>query len=35
MNIKEIPWEGVNWINMAQVWDQLWVVVNIVINPYI
>jgi hypothetical protein len=29
---KQIGWEGVHYINLAQVMDQLWSVVNTVIN---
>jgi hypothetical protein len=32
MDLKEIEWEGVHWINLAQINDTLWAVVNMVMN---
>jgi hypothetical protein len=32
MNIKEIGWQGVNWIHLAQNRDQWWALVNTVMN---
>jgi hypothetical protein len=28
MDLREIEWEGVDWINPAQVWDQWQTIVN-------
>jgi hypothetical protein len=30
--LKEIEWEGVHWIHLAQDRDQFWVLVNMVMN---
>jgi hypothetical protein len=30
MNVREIGWEGVDWINLAQDRDQWWALVNTV-----
>jgi hypothetical protein len=32
MDVREICWEGVDWIHLAQNRDQLWAVVNTVMN---
>jgi hypothetical protein len=32
MNLKEIGWEGVNWIHLAQDRDQLWAVLKMLLN---
>jgi hypothetical protein len=31
-DLREIGWEGVNWMCLAQVRDQWWAVVNTVMN---
>jgi hypothetical protein len=32
MDLREIRWNAMDWINMAQVRDQMWVLVNTVMN---
>jgi hypothetical protein len=32
MDLREIGWEGVEWIHLPQERDRWWVVVNMVIN---
>jgi hypothetical protein len=32
MDLREIRWEGVDWIHLAQDRDQLWILVNTVMN---
>jgi hypothetical protein len=32
MDLREIGWEGVDWIHLAQDWNQWWALVNLVIN---
>jgi hypothetical protein len=32
MDLKEIWWEGVEWVHLAQVRDRRWVIVNTVVN---
>jgi hypothetical protein len=32
MDLKEIGWEGMNWIHLAQDWDQWQTLVNAVMN---
>jgi hypothetical protein len=32
IDLREIGWEGVNWINLAQDWDQWRAVVNTVVS---
>jgi hypothetical protein len=32
MYLREIVWDGVDWIHMAQDRDQWWAVVNMVMN---
>jgi hypothetical protein len=32
MDLKEVRWEGVNWINMTQNSDKWWAVVSTVMN---
>jgi hypothetical protein len=32
MDVREIGWEGVGWIHMAQARDQWWVLVSTVMN---
>ena len=32
MNIEEIVWEGVDWINVAQDWDKWSILVHMVLN---
>jgi hypothetical protein len=32
MDLKEIGWEGVDWINLAHDRDQWWVLVNTAMN---
>jgi hypothetical protein len=32
MDLREIGWEGVNWIDMAQDGNQWWALVNTVLN---
>jgi hypothetical protein len=32
MDLREIGWDGVDWIDMAQDRDQWWTLVNIVMN---
>jgi hypothetical protein len=33
MDLREVVWEGVDWIHLAQDRDQWWAVVNTVMNP--
>jgi hypothetical protein len=33
MDLKEIGWEGVDWIHLPEVRDQWHALVNIVMNP--
>jgi hypothetical protein len=35
MDLREIGWEGVNWMHLAQDRDQWWVLVNIVTNLWV
>jgi hypothetical protein len=32
VDLKEIGWEGVNWIHLAQDRDQWWAILNMVMN---
>jgi hypothetical protein len=32
MNLQEVGWDGVAWIDMAQDWDRWWALVNTVMN---
>jgi hypothetical protein len=32
MNLQEVEWEGVDWIDVAQDRDRWWAVVNAVMN---
>jgi hypothetical protein len=32
MDLREIVWEGVDWIHLAQNRDQWWALVNVVMN---
>jgi len=32
MNLRKTKWEGVDWMHLAQDRDQLWAVVNAVMN---
>ena len=32
MDVKEMGWEGVDWMDLAQDRDKLWAVVNMVMN---
>jgi ribosome biogenesis protein Nip4 len=34
-DLREIGWEGVNWIHLAQDLDQWWAVVNSVMNLWV
>jgi hypothetical protein len=33
MYLREVVWEGVDWIYLVLVWDQWWAFVNTVIEP--
>jgi hypothetical protein len=35
MDLREIGWEGVNWIHLAQDRDQWWALVNTVMNLWV
>jgi len=35
MDLSETEWEGVDWIHLAQDRDQLWAVVNMVMNLWV
>jgi hypothetical protein len=35
MNLREIGWEGVDWIHLAQDRDQWWALVNMVMNLWV
>jgi hypothetical protein len=35
MDFKEIGWEGVEWIHVAQVRDRWWAVVTAAVNPLV
>jgi hypothetical protein len=35
MDLREIGWEGVNWIDLAQDRDQWWTLVNTVMNLWV
>jgi hypothetical protein len=35
MDLREIEWEGVDWIHLAQDRDQLWALVNTVMNLHV
>jgi hypothetical protein len=35
MQLMEIGWEGVNWIEVAQNRDQWWAIVNAVVNLWV
>jgi hypothetical protein len=35
MDLGETEWEGVDWIHLAQDRDQLWTVVNMVMNLWV
>jgi hypothetical protein len=32
MDLREIGWNGMDWTDMAQDWDQWWVLLNTVLN---
>ena len=32
MDLQEVEWEGMNWIDLAQDRDRWWALVNIVVN---
>jgi hypothetical protein len=32
MDVQEVGWEGVDWIDMAEERDRWWTVVNVVMN---
>jgi hypothetical protein len=32
MNLREMGWEGVDWMHLAEDWDQRWDLVNTVMN---
>jgi hypothetical protein len=32
MDLREIVWEGVDWMHLAQERDQWWALVNMIIN---
>jgi len=32
MKLRETVWEGVDWMHLAQEWDQWWTVVSSVMN---
>jgi hypothetical protein len=32
MDFQEVGWRGMDWINLAQVWDRWWALVNTVMN---
>jgi hypothetical protein len=32
LDLREIRWEGVEWMHLAQVRDQWWILVSMVIN---
>jgi hypothetical protein len=35
INVREIEWEAVEWIHMAQGKDLWWALVNTVMNPWV
>jgi len=35
MSLGEIGWEGVDWIHVAEDWDQWWSFVNMVMNLWV
>jgi len=35
MDLKEIRWKGVDWIDLVQYRDKWWAVVNTVMNPQV
>jgi hypothetical protein len=35
MNLREIGWEVVDWIHLAQKRDQWWALVNMIMNPQV
>jgi hypothetical protein len=35
MGVKEIGWEGVDWIHLPQNRNQMWAVVNMVMNLWV
>jgi hypothetical protein len=35
MDLREIGWDGVDWIDVAQDRDQWWAVVNTVLNLWV
>jgi len=35
MNLRELKWEDVDWLHLAQVRDQSWALVNILMNLWV